>query len=762
MGASITRTGRGVRRRSRPGGGRLFAITLAFVLVPIASSLAPGQSTWQGAGADSNWSSAGNFDVTPSATGSTLVFDGLNQLTNVNNLVTSTNGITYQATAGAFVSTAASPVTSLTIAGNVTNNSAATQTLSMATAISGARTVSVVEDGVMVFGGTGSNFAHTVNDGTTALTGDGEVRYVSNATGSFRVGQLNTTTVNASGLATFTANVGTLSVYGTASSTATLRLARNSSLTAGSLRIGDTLGGTTVAVGVLRLGEATAINASTINLGSTRSSGTINFDTGWASPVVTIKGAAGGTAKADMTLGWYQTSPGAYNPTGTADFTNGTVNAQLGTLVLGRQTPGSVNVNNNTAGGSWAMAAGTVAADTVRLGWWSGGTTTGSGTTQLAAGTLTISGGSFTAGVLQIGDGAVGGTNTHARGTVAVSGGALTVNTTFLLGNDAGGGASNNQRGTLSITGGQVTSSVALTTNNAQSTLTLNGGTLDMGGNAIGTALQKIGSNGGALTFQAGTLRNVSEINGGDPFVKSGAGTLILAGTNGFSGGTSVDAGTLAVTTANALGTGNVTVANGARLQLDVSPALGGGAINLLAGSELVTTGGISAPLAAGASLTGWRSTSTGGTAASLLQSTAFTATTFATGWDTNPGDYLSDILTLSGTTASVSNVMVLSMAYDPAYSGALTDLNIFTRPNSAGAFAAVGSSFEGVGVPWTASFQTPGQYGVSDGRVWAVTDANSQFVVDVMAVPEPGALAIAAWGSVAAGLYFRRRRLAR
>jgi autotransporter-associated beta strand protein len=296
---------------------------------------------------------------------------------------------------------------------------------------------------------------------------------------------------------------------------------------------------------------------------------------------------------------------------------------------------------------------------------------------------------------------------------------------------------------------------------------TVAAGTLRIGtGSTAGSILGDVALSAAAATLafdRADEIAFAGAITGSGQLRKAGAGRLTLSSAaSTYSGGTFVDAGTLAVTAANALGTGNVTVANGARLRLDVSPALGGNAINLLSGSEFVTTGGISAPLAAGASLTGWRSTSTGGTAASLLQSTAFTATTFATGWDTNPGDYLSDILTLSGTTASVSNVMVLSMAYDPAYSGALTDLNIFTRPNSAGAFAAVGSSFEGVGVPWTASFQTPGQYGVSDGRVWAVTDANSQFVVDVMAVPEPGALAIAAWGSVAAGLYFRRRRLAR
>jgi len=316
-------------------------------------------------------------------------------------------------------------------------------------------------------------------------------------------------------------------------------------------------------------------------------------------------------------------------------------------------------------------------------------------------------------------------------------------------------------------------------------TTTLAGGTL-----ALGSADAMNG--GGTVTFTGGTVRHDSAAAGIDlgsriqnssdlirvntnnndvsyagidssnvaGLEKLGDGTLTLTGVNTYSGGTFVDAGTLAVTAANALGTGNVTVANGARLQLDVSPALGGGSlVSLATGAELVTVGGVAVPIASGSSLSGWSSTSPGGTAANLLQATADGNTTLSSGWTTNPGAYLSDILTLSGTTASNSNVMVLSLAYDPGYLGDLAELNIFTRPDSLGTFTAVGSDFVGVGSPWTAAFQTPGQYGVSEGRVWAVTDTNSQFVVDVSVVPEPGTLAIAAWGSVAAGLYFRRRR---
>lgn len=321
----------------------------------------------------------------------------------------------------------------------------------------------------------------------------------------------------------------------------------------------------------------------------------------------------------------------------------------------------------------------------------------------------------------------------------------------------------NTYTGGTSINGGTLLlgSAASLPTAGAVS---LNGGVLNLGGFSPSVSAVTLTSgtiSNGTLTgtsynFSAGIVS--ASLSGSASLLKSTGGTVGLSGVNTYSGGTTVNGGTLTVTAANALGTGRVTVASGARLRLDVSPVLGGGSeISLLSGAEFVTAGSVSAPLATGSSLSGWSSTSAGGTAASLLQSTALTATTFSTGWDTNPGDYLSDILTLSGTTAGVSNVMVLSMAYDPAYSGALTDLNMFTRPDSLGTFAAVGSSFEGVGVPWTASFQTPGQYGVSDGRVWAVTTTSSQFVVDVSIVPEPGSFVLAACGVAAAGFWFRR-----
>jgi hypothetical protein len=77
----------------------------------------------------------------------------------------------------------------------------------------------------------------------------------------------------------------------------------------------------------------------------------------------------------------------------------------------------------------------------------------------------------------------------------------------------------------------------------------------------------------------------------------------------------------------------------------------------------------------------------------------------------------------------------------------------------SSGIFAAIGTSFQSVGVPWTSGFTTVGQYGVdtTTQTVWVVNDTNSQFVV----VPEPATVTLVV-AAAAAGiaLAYRRRRL--
>jgi autotransporter-associated beta strand protein len=84
----------------------------------------------------------------------------------------------------------------------------------------------------------------------------------------------------------------------------------------------------------------------------------------------------------------------------------------------------------------------------------------------------------------------------------------------------------------------------------------------------------------GDLTMQVGginaTVGNVTlsgAISGSGGLIKTSTGTLILSSANSYNGGTTVSAGTLNVQHDGGLGSGNVTVANGATLTLNLGTA---------------------------------------------------------------------------------------------------------------------------------------------------------------------------------------------
>jgi len=112
--------------------------------------------------------------------------------------------------------------------------------------------------------------------------------------------------------------------------------------------------------------------------------------------------------------------------------------------------------------------------------------------------------------------------------------------------------------GTVTVGGNILDTS---TSANSATTLTLDGGTLDMTAGRIGgdgtSANRKIT----ALNFRSGTLKNVTQINNGAALIKTTTGILTLAGTNTYSGGTIVSNGTIRVNSASALlATGAVTL----------------------------------------------------------------------------------------------------------------------------------------------------------------------------------------------------------
>jgi len=104
---------------------------------------------------------------------------------------------------------------------------------------------------------------------------------------------------------------------------------------------------------------------------------------------------------------------------------------------------------------------------------------------------------------------------------------------------------------TINITGGTVKVNNYISGGTGISTLTLDGGTLDMQGRPIGGfgGLDPVTH----LNFRSGTIKDVLEINHGTGLIKTGSGTLVLDGTNTYTGTTIVTQGTLSLKTSQQL-----------------------------------------------------------------------------------------------------------------------------------------------------------------------------------------------------------------
>jgi outer membrane autotransporter protein len=248
----------------------------------------------------------------------------------------------------------------------------------------------------------------------------------------------------------------------------------------------------------------------------------------------------------------------------------------------------------NTYTGGTAINGGTLAigAD-VNLGAASGGVSFSGGTLQTLASfttaraiTLNAGGGTFEAN---------GGTTLTDTGTIAGLGGLTKTGAgaVILEGNDSFTGGTTVLAGTLRA------GSAGAFVN--QTAYTVNGGTLDL--NNFNLAMSSLNGSGGVVNLGAAalTVNNTGTnlysgiIQGSGSLTKLGAGALTLAGDNTYSGGTTIDAGTLIVSSAQALGLGNVVV-NGGILKTNSQPINVQGAYTQNAGGTLQLSLGGSAP----------------------------------------------------------------------------------------------------------------------------------------------------------------------
>ncbi len=381
----------------------------------------------------------------------------------------------------------------------------------------------------------------------------------------------------------------------------------------GNLTIGDGAGGANSDI-VKLLGSnqinptsLVLINGTSGRLDLNNNSQTVGSiaDTG----VVTLNGSSINLGSGTLTTG----AGGGANPANPSTAFSGVISGAGGNLVKagsGTFTLNGINTYTGTTNVTGTLKAGSTQAFGIN-----------SAVTVNATGILDLAGNSNTIGSLT---GPAGAFVRSSTGAATLTTGALGTSTNFagiiqdnagplsLVKNGAGTqtlSGLNTYTGTTTVNAGSLLagSTSAFGVNSA---VTVNsGGTLDLGGfsNTIGSLSGVAGgivqnSTGAPATLTTGGLNTSTTFGGtiqngpGAPlaFVKNGTGTQVLTGTNSFTGGLTMNAGTLIAGSAKAFGSGNLTMTAGT-IRTNGSPLvvnIANGNILFAGGTYIANVGG--------------------------------------------------------------------------------------------------------------------------------------------------------------------------
>ena len=534
-----------------------------------------------------------------------------------------------------------------------------------------------------------------LNDGAGNVTGN----IVDNGTLDFNrsTGTLTISgTVSGNGTLNLS-NSGTLQLSGTAPITRFIPLNMTINANSGSL-ITPIVTGTQN--GILQLGQSGTgtlnvaggyVTSNNLTAGQGGGVGTINVSSGTLRPTafLTLGGTGGGSGTLNVTGGLVGGPVGqglgsgiqiarTETSSGLMTITSGSVVVNGNSTVIGELGTGTASVNSGgffQAGrvdiGSGSTGVGTLNINASGKADFLSYLTVG-GTGQ---GTFTVNG-----GLIQTRGGTIGG-SAGSLGTATITSGTWLNNATGNGSEIAGyltvGGSGT---GSLTINNGGYVVVTGTFTKGANGTLTLNqGGTLQIGGvngnSNGGIARYMVASTGtvgsgtagvlvGDLNY-AGTLKFAQNSAGASPtltyngnlsgsgdLVKTGTGTLLIGGSNSYTGGTTITAGVVALNSADAIGTtGTISFGGGtlratANNTTDYSSrfsnadnqkySVDSNGETLTLASNLTSSGGSFAKVGSGTvTLTGANTFASGTVGAGLLQGSAqslATSGTFGTG----------------------------------------------------------------------------------------------------------------------------------